>query len=492
MANNVVARVIARNAVFITLGGIALKAINFFYQVFVVRSLGDDRFGQYSTALAWVGLFSIVAELGVTQYAMREIARDESRVRALFWNVAALRGAIAIVGIAVISASATAVGYSPVIVQTTFVYACTFIIAALASPLEAVLTAHERLDQVSIVNVVAQLSSALLGTLVLLADLGIVIFVATGLLAMLPPLLLSLRYVRSNAIVLTPSDIRPRSWPALIRGGLPFGLITLTLTIAFSIDTVMLSWHVPDNEIGWYNVAYGFSGSLMFFFLGFSEAMVPSLTKFYAEDPGAVARWYHRTLRVIVAFGLPLALGATLLAEPLLRLLYGAEYAPAAQVLRIIAWDAPLLMFTSFCGNLTTVTGAERAAARIYGVNALANIALNAAAIPAFGIQGAAVVTVATDLIGVLQFHALFSRSFAPPRLLGLTARTVLALVAMSAAVLAALALNWHVLAAIAFGAAVYLPAALALGVLDATERALLLRALGRVRAIARPRSDGA
>ncbi len=492
MASNVVARVIARNAVFITLGGIVLKAVNFFYQVFVVRSLGDNRFGQYSTALAWVGLFSIVAELGVTQYAMREIARDESRVRGLFWNVAALRGVIAIVGIAVISTSAAAVGYSPVIVQTTLVYACTFVISAVASPLEAVLTAHERLDQVSLVVVVSQLSSALLGTLVLLADLGIVIFVATGLLAMLPPLLLTLRFVRSNAIVLTPSDIRPRSWPALIRGGLPFGLITLTLTIAFSIDTVMLSWNVPDNEIGWYNVAYGFSGSLLFFFSGFSEAMVPSLTKSYVEDPGAVAHWYHRTLRVIIAFGLPLALGATLLAEPLLRLLYGAEYAPAAQALRIIAWDAPLLMFTSFCGNLTTVTGAERAAARIYGINALANIVLNAVAIPAFGIQGAAVVTVATDLIGALQFYALFRHSFAPPQLFGLAARTMLALIAMSAAVLSALALNWPVLATIAFGAAVYLPAALALGVLDATERALLIRALSRVRAFAQPRSDTA
>jgi O-antigen/teichoic acid export membrane protein len=254
----------------------------------------------------------------------------------------------------------------------------------------------------------------------------------------------------------------------------------------------MLSWHVPDYEIGWYNVAYGFSGSLLFFFSGLSEAMVPSLTKSYVEDPGAVARWYHRTLRVIVAFGLPLALGATLLAEPLLRLLYGAEYAPAAQALRIIAWDAPLLMFTSFCGNLTTVTGAERAAARIYGINALANIALNAVAIPAFGIQGAAAVTVATDLIGALQFHALFSRSFAPPRLFGLSARTGLALVAMSVAVLAALSLNWHVLASVAAGAAVYLPAALALGVLDSTERALLQRAFGRLRAIAQPRSNGA
>ena len=70
-----VGRAIVRNALFVTGGGIALKAMNFLYGVFVVRQLGDDRFGHYNIVLAWVGLFSIFAELGITQYALREIAR---------------------------------------------------------------------------------------------------------------------------------------------------------------------------------------------------------------------------------------------------------------------------------------------------------------------------------------------------------------------------------------------------------------------------------
>jgi O-antigen/teichoic acid export membrane protein len=486
MAQATLPRVIARNAIFMTLTSVMLKGVNFFYQVYVVRSLGDDRFGQFSTAVAWVGLFSIVAELGVTQFAMREIARDRSRVRTLFWNVAMLRLAIALIGIGSITLGAYWVGYSTVIVQAVMVYTLTFVISALASPLDAVLTAHERLDQVSITGVASQLSSALLGTFVLAADLGVVAFTATGLLAMLPGVALAMRYARGNGIDLRPMRIDLRGWPALIRGGLPFAIISLMLIISFSIDTVMLSWHVSDAEVGWYNVAYGFAGSLLFFFTGLSDAMVPSLAKTYVEAPDAVADWYRRMLRMIIIFGLPMALGGMLLAGPLMAFLYGPEYTQAALVFRLIVWDAPLLMYTSFCGNMTTVTGAERAAARIYGINALANIVLNAFAIPAYGIMGAAVVTVLTDLVGVLQFMRLFSRTLAAPDLSGLALRTLPPLIALIAVVFGAALFGLHVLALIALGAAAYLLCAAALGVFDAQERGVLSGVLNRVRAAVR------
>lgn len=75
-----IGRVIFRNTVFITVGGIALRVLNFLYGVYVVRRLGDHRFGEYNTILAWVCLFAIFAEPGITQYALREIARQLRRM----------------------------------------------------------------------------------------------------------------------------------------------------------------------------------------------------------------------------------------------------------------------------------------------------------------------------------------------------------------------------------------------------------------------------
>jgi O-antigen/teichoic acid export membrane protein len=86
--------------------------------------------------------------------------------------------------------------------------------------------------------------------------------------------------------------------------------------------------------------------------------------------------------------------------------------------LQILIWDVPFMMFSSFCGNMTTIIGAERAAARIYTLNALANILLNMYAIPSFGLVCAALVTVTTDLIGALQFYLLLRRKLKLPNML--------------------------------------------------------------------------
>ena len=96
-----------------------------------------------------------------------------------------------------------------------------------------------------------------------------------------------------------------REWPKLLLAGLPFGIIALTLTIATSIDTVMLSKSQPSNVVGWYNVAYGLIISIAILPNGFKDAIVPTLTRAHASEPGVVGRWYHHTTKLFIAIGLP-------------------------------------------------------------------------------------------------------------------------------------------------------------------------------------------
>ncbi len=467
-------RTILRNTLFITLSGLALKGINFAYSVWVVHRLGDDRFGQYNIVLAWVGVFTILAEVGVTQYVLREMARDRARSQGLFWNLVAVRGLLALVGIGVITAGAAAVGYAPVIVSGVFVYTCSFLFAAVQAGLETLLAAHERLDYTALTAVVSQLVSLALGALVLWLDLGLVIFIAVGLVASWAPLSFALWAVRRHRLLRFRPRVTPREWPAMLRGGLPFALITLALTIAFSIDTVMLSWQVPDAEVAWYAVAYGLVMSVVTFLSAFSEAMVPTLARDFAEDPASVAGWYRRSLRWLALLGVPAAVGGVLVARGLIELLYPPSVAPAGQALMILVWDIPLLMLTAFAGNMSYIIGAERQAARIYALNAVANVVLNAVLIPRYGFLGAAVVTVLTDLIGVLQFQRLLGGRLQVPDPWGAWGRIALGALAMGAVV--ALSADWHVLVRIGVGIAVYAICLPLLGVITSDEWAILAR----------------
>ncbi|MCL6512055.1 MAG: oligosaccharide flippase family protein [Anaerolineae bacterium] len=231
-------RTVARNTLFITLGSLALKAINFLYNVAVVRVLGDAGFGQYSTVTAFVGLFAIFAELGVSQYVMREMAQRPEKTNHLFWNLWALRLTLAIIGVIGITAGAALYGFTPELVLGVFLYTLTFIYSAFLAPMDSALVAAERMEYPTLIAVIGQIGSAVLGTIVLINGWGFLALIGVGLLAMIPQIVFAAWAIRRHKLVSRPIVVTPKIWSQLIRAGLPFGMITLSLTIAFGIDTV--------------------------------------------------------------------------------------------------------------------------------------------------------------------------------------------------------------------------------------------------------------
>lgn len=467
---------IFKNTIFVTLGEVVLKVLTFLFNIYVIRQLGDERFGQYSIVLAFVGLFQIFAELGMTQYVMREIAQDYHKTRSLFWNLVVLRSLLAILAIIGITLGGVVAGYSQELVLGIFIYTFSFLLAAFLAPLATVLTAYERLDYITGMNILGRVIFMVLGALFMFNGWGFIALIITNLLGMPFQIGLAVWAARRQQLTLYPIQIEPRVWLPMMRAGLPFGLISLTLTIAFSIDTVMLSLYQPEHVIGWYNVAYNLVFSLMFFVSGFKEAIVPSLSRTYAQDPGQVERWYYYSVKSLAILSIPIAVGGTLIAFPLIRFLYTDEFLPSALALQILIWDVPLLMFTGFCGNITTIVSEERAAARIYAINAAANIILNIYAIPRFGIVGASLVTVVTDLIGALQFYFLLRRKLNMPNMTWILSRILLAAALMGLVLLLVSNLNMFLL--IGLGIIVYGGLTLGLRLFDDKEWALISRLL--------------
>jgi O-antigen/teichoic acid export membrane protein len=466
-------KIIAKNTVFVTLGNIALKLLNFLFTVYIVRSLGDERFGQYSIVLAFVAIFQIFAELGVSQYVRREIARDKSKTEEYVWNLMTIRVVLALIGIGAITSIAYVVGYAPELILGIFIYTFGFLLSAIDMPLDTVLWANERMDYITLMNVLAQVVFITFGALFLFAGLSFIWLIIASLLSIIPRITVSILAIRKHGLLKLTFPIKPKLWLPLIRAGIPFGLISLALTIDYSVDTLMLERFVPDSEVGWYNVAYRLSLSLIIFFSGFSVAMVPSLSRAYVEDHKAVERWYYRSVKFIILTSLPLAVGGMLVSYPLIVFLFTEEFLPSALALRILIWDVPFVMFASFCGNISTVVKEEKSAARIYIISAIANVFLNLIAIPRFGFLGAAATTVATDVIISLQFYFLLRRKLNLPNIKPVIMRVVAASIVMGIVVY--FGSVFHLFLQIGLGIAVYGLLVFLFRLLDPDEKTMIV-----------------
>ncbi len=467
-------RTIARNT---AVGGVAqilLRVVSFLFQILVVNTLGGENYGQYTIVLGWAGLFSVLGDLGVTYYFTREIARDHEKTAQYFWDVVVLRGILALVAAVITTGGAIAYGYSREIVIATALYTATYFLQAFLAPLLSVISGNERVDITSLFEVIGQIIFMAAGALFLFAGKDFVWLVIAAFFNMPVLIFLSLRVIRRNHFGPPRFRINPQLWWSLIVSGLPFGLIQLSLSFAFRIDTVILSTHVTDEQVGWYNAAYNLTLTLLTLSRTFNTAILPTLAREHSHNPELVRSWYFSSVRMLLFISLPIAVGGMVMAYSIVEFLYKPELIPAFVPLTILVWDIPFVMYHTFCGNIAQSIKRERSAAVVYFTLGVGNFILNLLLIPHFGIIGSAFATVVTDMVGALEYYVLLRHEFGP----GLKFSRILRLgiVTTIMGILAYVLQSWNLVVVVFIAGGFYFTATWLSGTFTVAERQQLVK----------------
>ena len=82
---------IARNSVFMLGIQASVKILAFLFNIYIIRRLGDVHFGRYSAVIAYVAIFAIFTDWGMSPYAIREMAKDHGKTSYLLPNIVAIR-----------------------------------------------------------------------------------------------------------------------------------------------------------------------------------------------------------------------------------------------------------------------------------------------------------------------------------------------------------------------------------------------------------------
>lgn len=450
-------RTIARNTFFGVGAQFFLKIIGFIFNLFVINTLGGEQFGQYSIVLAWAGLFSVLGDLGMNQYLSREIAANKDRAMGFFWDTVSLRFILAIISSGLTIGGAILYGYDQQIVLGIAMFTVSYYFMTVMAPLQSILEGNERLDYVSVFTIVMQVIFMVMVTIYLLLDLSW-LWLLTPMYVNLPAvIILQVWAIRRHNYGPPRFKLNPGMWRYIIMGGLPFGLIQLSLSFSFQVDTIFLSANVPDLVVGYYNAAYKLILTLGVISTAFNASIVPSLARDYAKDPESVRPWYYTTVRVMFSIGLPIAIGGSLLATGIIPFFY-PELSPAWVAFAILVWDLPVVMYIAFCGNMSTAIKKESNAARIYMTIGLLNVGLNFlfVSVSGFGLVGACFATLLTDLCGMALFYFLFRHEFGSGLKFNRLARIVLSGAVMGAVIILLGNLGLHFLLIVPLAAAVY------------------------------------
>ncbi|MEZ4670777.1 MAG: flippase [Anaerolineae bacterium] len=407
-----VGRTIARNTAFGVGAQLVLRAASFIFQIAVINNLGDESFGKYNIVVGWATLFGVLGDLGITQYLTREIARDRLSAQQLFWNSVALRFLLAIVAGIVTAISALLIGYSTEIIVGCIIFTSSYLFQAMLAPLTSLVVGYERIDISSLFTVVTQVLFWVFGAIVMFLGLGFQWIVLANVINLPIVTFFMYRAVRRNNLGPPRFHITTADWWPLIRASLPFGAMQLSLSFAYRMDTIILSRTATDEIVGWYNVAYSLTLTLLTATRAYNEAVLPSLSRAYASGIETARNWYFSSVKVMAFLGLPLCVGGMVLAAKIVATLYKPEYAPAALALAILIWDIPFNVYHAFGGAVANSMKEERKVSSIFVVLSILNLVLNLVLIPSLGMIGASFATVLTDAWGAAQFYFLFRYTF--------------------------------------------------------------------------------
>lgn len=451
-------RLVARN--FLALGGgeAAARLIAFAATVWVARNLGAASYGVLELAAAVTIYFARVADAGFDLgLGVREIAARPGEASAIASSALTARLLLSLLCIGTLVAGGLTLLPQPE-GHVIAAYSLTLLAVGLGTRwvhlglersrlVAAARTAGEAVMAVAVVLLVRAPGDLLK---VPLAKLGGDLLAAGALLVGLARRGVSVR-PRLDAEILRP--LAGRAVP-LVSSAF-FGLMI------YNADLIFLRIFRERADVGHYAAAYTLISFLVNLGIAYSMSLLPTLTRLDG-DPPKRRRLYHAAHAYVVTLGLPVAVGGALLARPIIDLVFGGGYGPAAPALAILIWSIPVGLLRDLPVVALMARGREGTILRLTGVAAALNLLLNLVLVPRYGIAGAAVATLITETARMWIFVVAARRlGFRPP-----SPRRYLRPLGAAAVMAGALLLLGprHALVSVAGGGVAYVAALSALG----------------------------
>ena len=381
----------------------------------------------------------------------------------------------------------------------TLILTLSLLPGALSGSVTALLYARERMTLPALVGVGTALLNVVLGVSALLMGWGVVGLAGAALLSTLVTALIFWRVLRRDfpgvASSVRSERLRPRhEWARpLLRAGFPLMLNALLVGLFFRADGFVIRASEGGPALERYNAAYSFLGFVLLITPAVTLALFPRMARHAETDHPRLLLEYRFALKLLLMLSAPIAALTVWFAPLLITAVTGGKegYLPdSALALQILIFFLPLSFANGLTQYVLIALDRQRLLTGAFAVTALFNIAANLALVPLMGINGAALATIASEVVLLGPFLYWVRRELGAANIAALALKPAIAglLLVPVAWPLSAVAARWNAgwgdfalyLAGGGLLLAVYAVALIALRPFTGQESEMLRRSLRR------------
>jgi len=394
----------AKNISWLTFSSVAVKPIWFVFITYVcIRYMGLEQYGAMMAALALMSICDGSLTLGSSPFTIRELARSEKDASRFFSNFLISRIFFSLVAVGIGVAIRYAIGGTAGI--EIVLYAGFYVLARnVLDYCRAIYRAREVFQYEAYSTILEKVLVVGFGTVALVkvptassALLGMSI-------GMLASFLLNFGWVVRKLARFRTSLISVDFFRSALPKAIPLGLSSIFVLLYYRTDSIMIEAIQGELVAGQYAIAFRITEAMVLLPYIATAILLPRLSSLHDVDSpkykstfrngmlglGSIALLASATVYFLSPFIIPL-IDSSAAAEPAIRLL---------QILVIAFFLSSInqLLITNL-----TATNRQNVQALILAFAATCNIGLNFWLIPKYSATGAALATIATQIvIGVL------------------------------------------------------------------------------------------
>lgn len=397
-------RRLARNATWLLVAQIATLASGLAILVAISRLLTPEDLGRWRFSQAILAYLLVLADTGLTSFAIREVARRAIPVTTFGWTMLVLRLSIAAASLGAVIIALALGSQSPNTMLLTAIMGASAIATALSAGY--VLQAREDFRGMASIRITAQVVGAIgaVAGLLITGSLYAAAF-AVLLAAVLAAVMTDYLVARTGALH---GGLSTSAAAGFLRRAAPFIGAGLAVQVVFNADAFLIQLLQGERDLGLYAAPYAIAGYSLVIGGALMGAAYPRMAR--ASVLSAPADYIGELSAAMGTMSLPIAIGGMVTADLLLMTLFGPAYVDTWPVL-IVLMTLPMVGFMNMTlGQSMAAIGLQRGVFLTALAAASVNVLLNLVAIPRFGIMGAALVAATTEMVTLGLYARLAGR----------------------------------------------------------------------------------
>jgi O-antigen/teichoic acid export membrane protein len=338
-------KIALKNSGYNFISSLITKVGGLIFTIIIARLLLPELFGIYALILSIVAIISTFTNLGIDNTFLRYLSeslgkKEKSKSHTYFKFLLKLKSYLLIIIILVVLFSAKFISYTIYDKPLLFyplIFSCLFIITeSMNNFFGSFFAATKNLKPVpwlAFSNQITRIIFAVLAVILLQDNFKVPgILLAFGLSGFLNILIIIyISYKKNKEVYIgKSSNINKKQ---VLNYALSMSIVSISLVVFTSIDTLMLGKFVDAEYLGYYRAALSLVLTLSALF-SVSGVLLPIFTQIHQ---GRFERGFQKVFRYLMIFAIPATIGIISISNYLIFVIYGNAYLPATFPLYFLA-----------------------------------------------------------------------------------------------------------------------------------------------------------